>query len=54
MYVATQVSPAVMDFVGKRMMVSRHPLVRKMWWIPQVAGSGASMAAGVHNMGLVK
>jgi hypothetical protein len=53
MYVATQVSPAVMDFVGKRMMVSRHPLVRKMWWVPQLAGSGASLAAGTHNMALV-
>ncbi len=53
MYVATQVSPAVMDYVGKRMMVNRHPLVRKMWWVPQLAGSGASLAAGVHNMGLV-
>jgi hypothetical protein len=53
MYVATQVSPAVMDYVGKRMMVSRHPLMRKMWWVPQLAGSGASLAAGVHNMGLV-
>ncbi len=53
MYVATQVSPAVMDFVGKRMMVSRHPWVRRMWWLPQAAGSGASLAAGVHNTGLV-
>jgi hypothetical protein len=53
LYVATQVSPAVMDFVGKRMMVNRHPLVRRMWWVPQVVGSGASLAAGVHNMGLV-
>jgi len=53
MYVATQVSPAVMDFVGKRMMVSRHPLIRRMWWVPQLAGSGASLAAGVHNTRLV-
>ena len=53
LYVATQVSPAVMDFVGKRMMVSRHPLVRRMWWVPQALGSGASLAAGVHNTGLV-
>jgi hypothetical protein len=53
MYVATQVSPAVMDYVGKRMMVSRHPLIRRMWWVPQLAGSGASLAAGVHNMALV-
>jgi hypothetical protein len=53
MYVATQVSPAVMDYVGKRMMVSRHPLMRKMWWVPQLAGSGASLAAGIHNKSLV-
>jgi hypothetical protein len=53
MYAATQVSPAVMDFVGKRMMVSRHPWVRRMWWLPQVAGSGASFSAGVHNVHLV-
>jgi hypothetical protein len=53
MYVATQVSPAVMDFIGKRMMVSSHPLLRKMWWLPQAAGSGASIMAGVHNIGLV-
>jgi hypothetical protein len=53
MYVATQVSPAVMDFIGKRMMVSQHKWVRRMWWVPQSAGSGLSLAAGVHNMGLV-
>lgn len=53
MYVATQVSPAVMDFIGKRMMLSQHKWVRRMWWLPQSAGSGFSLAAGVHNMGLV-
>ena len=53
MYVATQVSPAVMDFIGKRMMVSQHKWVRRMWWLPQSAGSGVSLAAGVHNVGLV-
>ncbi len=53
MYGATQVSPLVMDFIGKRMMVSQHLLIRKMWWLPQAAGSGVSMAAGVHNVRLV-
>jgi hypothetical protein len=53
MYVATQVSPAVMDFIGKRMMVSQHKWVRRMWWLPQSAGSGVSLAAGVHKVGLV-
>jgi hypothetical protein len=52
-YVATQVSPAVMDYVGKRMMVSQHGWIRRMWWLPQVAGSGFSIGAGVHNVGIV-
>jgi hypothetical protein len=53
MYAATQVSPLMMDFLGKKMMVSNNKMVRKMWWLPQVAGSGVSIAAGVHNVGMV-
>jgi hypothetical protein len=52
-YVATQVSPLVMDFIGRKMMTSRYPLLRKMWWLPQSAGTGMSLGAGVHNMGVV-
>jgi hypothetical protein len=52
-YAATQVSPAVMDFLGKKMMVSQHRWVRKMWWLPQAAGASFSFAAGVHNVGVV-
>jgi len=54
MYAATQFTPAVMDFIGKRMMVSQNRWVRRMWWLPQAAESGFSIAAGVHNMALVK
>jgi hypothetical protein len=54
LYAATQVSPAVMDLLGKRMMVSEHRWVRRMWWLPQVAGSGFSIGAGVHNLSVVK
>jgi hypothetical protein len=54
LYVATQVSPAVIDFVGHKMMTNRRPWVRKMWWVPQAAGAGVSFSAGVHNMSLVK
>jgi hypothetical protein len=53
LYAATQVSPLLMDFIGKRMMTSRYGLLRKSWWIPQVAGTGVSLAAGVHNIELV-
>jgi len=52
-YAATQVSPAVMDYLGKRMMTSQNPWVRKLWWFPQVAGTGMSFAAGAHNMSVV-
>src|SRR5215472_6237979 len=53
-YAATQVSPAVMDYLGKRMMTSQNPGIRRLWWIPQVLGSGMSFAAGAHNVGVVR
>jgi hypothetical protein len=53
MYAATQVSPLVMDYIGKRMMVSQHKWMRGMWWLPQSAGTGFSLYAGVHNTRLV-
>jgi len=52
-YAATQVSPAFMDFLGKRMMVSQNRWVRKMWWVPQVAGASMSFFSGAHNVGVV-
>ena len=48
-YAATQVSPLVMDYLGYKMMRSNHSWVRKMWWVPQVAGTSVSLSAGVHN-----
>jgi hypothetical protein len=54
LYVATQASPLLMDYLGKRMMTSQHRWVRKMWWLPQTAGAGMSFAAGAHNTGLVQ
>ena len=54
LYAATQASPLLMDFLGKRMMVSENRWVRRMWWLPQVAGSGFSIGAGAHNLSLVK
>jgi hypothetical protein len=53
LYAATQVSPLVLDYVGRKMMTSRHPLLRRMWWLPQSAGTGISLFAGVHNVGVV-
>lgn len=53
MYVATQVSPLVMDFLGRKMMTSRHNWMRKLWWLPQVAGTNMSVSSGIHNVSLV-
>ena len=53
-YAATQVSPAVMDYVGRRMMTSSHATLRKLWWVPQVAGAGFSFSAGMHNYALTQ
>lgn len=54
LYAATQVSPALMDFVGHKMMRSRQPLIRKLWWMPQAIGAGASFSAAMHNRSLVQ
>lgn len=53
LYAATQVSPAVMDYLGHRMMTSHSSLLRRFWWLPQTAGASFSLAAGVHNYRLV-
>jgi hypothetical protein len=53
LYVATQVSPAVMDYLGHRMMTSDHLILRRMWWLPQAAGASFSLGAGIHNYHLV-
>jgi hypothetical protein len=52
-YAATQVTPLVMDFIGRRSMVSTHPWVRKMWWVPQAAGASISFSTAIHNVGVV-
>jgi len=53
LYAVTQVSPVLMDFIGKRLMTSQHPLVRKVWWLPQAVGSSVSVSAAVHNVRMV-
>ena len=52
LYAAIQVGPLMMDYVGKKMMYSRHNWVRRMWWLPQSASFASSMFCGVHNLGV--
>jgi hypothetical protein len=52
-YAATQVSPAIMDYLGHRMVASHHEWMRRYWWVPQVAGTSFSLSAGIHNYRIV-
>jgi hypothetical protein len=49
-YVATQFTPVVLDYVAHHMMYSTHPWERHVWWLPQVLGTASSFAAGAHNL----
>ena len=50
LYAAIQVGPALMDYVGEKMMYSRFTVVRRMWWIPQSASFVSSLFCGAHNL----
>src|SRR5207245_5741883 len=52
MYAAVQVAPAILDFVSRRMMTSRHAWVRHTWWLPQAVSAAVSLGSGVHNLGV--
>jgi hypothetical protein len=53
-YAATQVTPLLMDMIGKRAMVSEHMWVRRLWWVPQSVGATLSFSTAVHNVGVVR
>jgi hypothetical protein len=50
LYAAIQVGPALVDYVGKKMMYSRFTVVRRMWWVPQSASFVSSLFCGAHNL----
>jgi hypothetical protein len=39
-------------WLGERMATSRHPWVRRFWWLPQTLGIAGNVAATVHNLPL--
>jgi hypothetical protein len=49
-YGAIQVAPIATDFLGKRLMNSKHPTLRKLWWVPQAAGSVGFMLSSIQNL----
>lgn len=49
-YGAIQLAPIATDFLGRRMMNSKHPTLRKLWWLPQAAGSAGFMLSSINNL----
>jgi hypothetical protein len=52
LYAAIQVGPALLDYLGRRMMKSQQSWTRHAWWLPQALGTAVSIACGVHNLGV--
>jgi hypothetical protein len=53
LYLATQVTPLLMDIIGRRAMSSERTWLRKLWWAPQSTMATVSFEAAVHNIGVV-
>lgn len=51
-YVASQVSPVLLDLLSRRMMRSENPIFRRMWWVPQSGATAMFIFSGVHNLGV--
>jgi hypothetical protein len=49
-YGAIQVAPLALDYLARRMQLSRHELVRHLWWLPQTTSAGLFLFSGAHNM----
>lgn len=49
-YAATQVGAGLFDYLGYRMMRSRRGWMRRIWWLPQLAGTVGSLLSGAHNL----
>lgn len=51
-YGAIQVAPAATDFLGRRLMHSSSPKLRKLWWLPQTVGTIGFVVSGLNNVGV--
>ncbi len=49
-YGVIQLAPLATDYWGRRLMNSKHPTLRKLWWVPQAAGSASFMISGIKNL----
>jgi hypothetical protein len=52
-YLATQITPLLMDIIGRRAMMSERTWLHKLWWVPQSTMASVSVEAGIHNVRIV-
>jgi hypothetical protein len=50
LFAAIQVAPAILDYAGRKMMYSKHPWMRRVWFVPQSASFVSSLFCGAHNL----
>lgn len=51
LYPALQVTPVAVDYFAAKLMRSNHPVLRKLWWVPQVVATSGSVYCGLANLG---
>jgi hypothetical protein len=51
LYPALQVTPVAVDYFAAKLMRSNHPVLRKLWWVPQVVATSGSVYCGIANLG---
>jgi hypothetical protein len=51
LYPALQVTPFAVDYFATKLMRSNHPILRKLWWVPQVVTTSGSVYCGIVNLG---
>jgi hypothetical protein len=50
LYAAIQLSPAVLDYLGRRMMKRQKGWAGHVWWLPQALGTAISLASAAQNL----
>jgi hypothetical protein len=48
-YPVMQITPTMMDYLGRKMMRSNKPFYRRLWWVPQAASMAVSLSCGMKN-----
>ncbi len=53
-YPVIHVGPILFDYLGYRMTKSPNRVLRRFWWIPQLAGTVVHLWSGAHNLSVAR